>query len=295
MTGCLALETDHGVVEGSQLGGRQARLVFAFLAVERHRPIQRDELADALWPDRLPDFWGSALRTLMSKVRCFLSTAGLPSQTLTNAFSCYQLRLPEEVAVDLDVAVGTLAAAERAFEAGDFVEACSRASISRAIASRPFLPGEEGAWVDRVRERQRAWLCRSLDVISDASIRCADFKTAEWAAGESIVLEPYREAGYARLMRLQAAAGNRGDALRSYARVRSLLSDELGVDPSPDLESVHREVLRGVDPEATGPLPPSVRLDAASVRSHERYLSDLAWATAKHYQEHTRTGRQAGL
>jgi len=38
--------------------------------------------------------------------------------------------------------------------------------------------------------------------------------------------------------------GNRGEALRVYERLRRLLSDELGVDPSPELRAVHLAVLR---------------------------------------------------
>src|SRR5689334_25152377 len=52
--GHLGVEGD-GVAGGSGLPGRRAELVFAYLAVEHDRMVSRDELADALWPDLLPD------------------------------------------------------------------------------------------------------------------------------------------------------------------------------------------------------------------------------------------------
>ncbi|HXT35888.1 MAG TPA: bacterial transcriptional activator domain-containing protein [Chloroflexota bacterium] len=46
---------------------------------------------------------------------------------------------------------------------------------------------------------------------------------AERAAEETISLEPFRETGYQRLMRVHAAAGNRAEALRAYERCRNLI------------------------------------------------------------------------
>ena len=45
-------------------------------------------------------------------------------------------------------------------------------------------------------------------------------------------------------MRVHAALGNRAEALRVYGRCRRRLTDELGVDPSPQTEAVYMERLR---------------------------------------------------
>jgi SARP family transcriptional regulator, regulator of embCAB operon len=41
--------------------------------------------------------------------------------------------------------------------------------------------------------------------------------------------------------------GNLAEALRAYERLRVLLREELGVAPSPDLQAVHRRLLRRAD------------------------------------------------
>jgi SARP family transcriptional regulator, regulator of embCAB operon len=51
LCGRLAAEIDGREVE---LPGRQGRLVLAYLAVHRDRPVTRDELIALLWPERLP-------------------------------------------------------------------------------------------------------------------------------------------------------------------------------------------------------------------------------------------------
>ena len=49
LTGRVAVKTDGAVIDEAQLGGRQGRLLFAYLVAERSRPVPRDELAEALW------------------------------------------------------------------------------------------------------------------------------------------------------------------------------------------------------------------------------------------------------
>ena len=50
LCGQLAVEIEGTRIEGS-LRGRQGRLLLAYLVLNRHRPVRRDELADALWSE----------------------------------------------------------------------------------------------------------------------------------------------------------------------------------------------------------------------------------------------------
>ncbi len=59
------------------------------------------------------------------------------------------------------------------------------------------------------------------------------------AAEEAAEVAPYRESAYRQLMTAHAAAGNRAEALRDYERCRALLSADLGVDPSPETQSLY--------------------------------------------------------
>ncbi len=54
---------------------------------------------------------------------------------------------------------------------------------------------------------------------------------------------PMRESFWALLMAAQYRAGRQGDALASYQRARTLLADELGVDPGPQLQELERLIL----------------------------------------------------
>ena len=80
-------------------------------------------------------------------------------------------------------------------------------------------------------------------------MRSGDTAGAANYAEETIALEPYRETGYRQLMSAHAAAGNRAEALRVYERCRQLLAAELGTYPSPETESIYRELLEVPTPE----------------------------------------------
>ena len=84
---------------------------------------------------------------------------------------------------------------------------------------------------------------RALDCLVDTWFANDEPALAVDAARGSIALEPFRETGYQRLIRLHKALGNRAEALRVYEECRRLLASELGVDPSADIEALYLELL----------------------------------------------------
>ena len=63
-------------------------------------------------------------------------------------------------------------------------------------------------------------------------------------AGEVARLDPFRETGYPRVMRAHAVLGNRAEVHRVYAPCRRLRLEEVGIDPSPELEALYRSLVR---------------------------------------------------
>lgn len=229
--------------------------MFAYLAAQNGRPVPRDELAELLWGDELPATWEKALRVLMTKLRAVLEECGIDGSTaLTNAFGCYKLTLPVGVWIDVEAAKEAAEHAEAALAEGDLGEARSQASAAAALARRSFLPGEDGSWVEDRRRDLRELLVRSLECLRDASFEVGEFAEAARYAEEVIELEPFRESGYRRLMQAHVAGGNPGEALRVYESCRRFFADELGAYPSPETESLYRELLSA--PALVRPSPP---------------------------------------
>lgn len=230
LAGRITIESTHGAIDEQLLCGRQARHIFALLVVERDRPLHRDELAEALWPHGRPPTWGAALRGVISKVRAFLTIAGLSAPCA--GFGTYQLQLPPDVVVDIESAGSAVDIAERCLRDDDPERAIAFAEDARVVATRPFLPGAKEQWVDGIREQLREVLLSALGVLTEGYAQRGRYRLAGLTAEQAIALEPFRERTHQLLMRVHTAAGNPAEALRVYERCRRILADELGVDPN---------------------------------------------------------------
>ena len=180
------------------------------------------------------------MTVIASKLRGLVAEDGI---TLTNAFGCYRLDLPEGTWVDLFAAASGAQDAEEALAAGELDQARAAAESAESLARRPFLPGEDGAWVEQKRRDLADIRERALSVLADACLRSGAAREAAKWAEELIALSPFREAGYRRLMEAHVVAGNRAEALRVYEQCRQLLAEELGAYPSPETDSIYRALL----------------------------------------------------
>lgn len=244
VVGRVEIEHGGGLLGEQQFPGRQGRLLFAYLVCHRQRPVTREELAEALWPDGLPGAWEAALHALISKLRGLLKGVDEPdSISLTSAFGTYLLRTGNDVWIDREAAAEAIDESEGLLRAGDSRGAWAPSNVAAITARRPFLPGEEGEWIERERARLHGILVRGLDCLAEIWTANGTPALALDAARESIDLEPFRETGYQRLIRLHSALGNRAEALRVYERCREVLAAELGTDPSEGTQALYRELL----------------------------------------------------
>lgn len=245
LTGNVCLEAGASLLHERHLPRRQGRLAMAALSLEHSRAISRDELADILWPDEPPNAWDVAVRALISKLRSALRRFGWPyDEPIEAAFGAYQLRLPPGTWIDVEAAQDSVHVAESLLQRGDMRAAYSSAIVASTIARRPFLPGDEGSWVDSNRERLRGYLVRALDCLVSTCAAVGEHSLALKNAVELIDLEPMRETGYIKLMQLHASMGNRAEALKTYRRCLEVLANELGVGPSDETRAVLDAICR---------------------------------------------------
>ena len=222
-----------------ELPGRQGRLLFAYLIVNRDRLATRDELAEALWPDVLPSAPGLALSALLSKLRRLLPEGALEGRTQI------RLKLGSAAMVDLEAAREGIHRAEALIAVEDWYGAIGPTLVAHNISQRPFLPSGEGDWIEERRRELEDIHVRALECTARRSLGLggAEVAVAERTARRLVDLSPYRESGYAVLMQAFERQGNIAEALRVYERLRSLLRDELGASPSPTVQRVHERLL----------------------------------------------------
>ena len=119
LCGRLAIEWDGARLEEA-LPGRQGRLLFAFLTLNRERFVRRDELVEALWSEDGASPGGDALlRPPLSRLRSALGAGRLDGR------GELAVRFPADTWVDREVVRDglresreTLGARRRAWELG---------------------------------------------------------------------------------------------------------------------------------------------------------------------------------
>jgi DNA-binding SARP family transcriptional activator len=238
------VETNSGLLDEEDLPARQGRIAFVYLVLNRRRPVSRPELSTALWGNDPPEAWEASMSALLSRLRSLFRKMALDADISALSGSVH-LSLPAHHWIDLDAARNALDEAEGLMRSGHPRGAWPEALVALSILERGFLQGEELPWVIRERERVRGEHLRTLELLADITFAVGENASSVHFSKLCCDLEPFRESAYEREMRAEMQMGNRAEALRTYERLRKLLSEEQGMDPSPALQAAFLNVLQG--------------------------------------------------
>jgi SARP family transcriptional regulator, regulator of embCAB operon len=224
----------------ARLPGRQGRLLFAYLALNRRRTVTRSELVDALWPGELPRDPADALAAVLSKLRSVLGDERIEGR------GELRLLLPGDARIDVEQALAAAHEAESACALGEWARAWGVSLAAQLVAGRTLLAEYEAPWIDEWRRTLDEVLLRSLESYATACLGLGgtELAGAERAARRVVRAAPLRESAYLLLLQALEAQGNAAEALVVYDALRRRLHDELGIAPGEPLQAVHRRLLR---------------------------------------------------
>ena len=237
LCGKLVARIDGRRVE-ADLPGRQGRLAFAYLTLNRHRTVTRSALVDAIWPVEPPALVDTAVSALISKLRKALGSDAVSGRG--------DVRLVlSDAWVDVEAAAEAIHRAEGAVARLAWAEVWGPGRVALHIVRREFLPGESADWVEDQRRALEEIELRALECIARSSLELGpnERESAVRSGRDLVRLAPHRESGYRVLMRALAAEGNDAEALGVYERLRVRLRDDLGAVPSATTQELHRTLL----------------------------------------------------
>lgn len=220
--------------------GRRPRALLAVLALSAGQPVPVETIYRRVWGEELPGDVRGSLYTCVRRLR-----SALGDESISNDAGRYALQIDPD-AVDALRFARLLDQAQRASSA-------ERAALLReALALWGGTPFTEplSDWLNedeahRLAERYLAAVQQRID-LDLAADRHADVVTE---LQELTASNPLRESLWARLLVVLDKLGRPAEALDAYERVRVRLADELGIDPSPELQGIHAALLAGTPVE----------------------------------------------
>lgn len=251
--------------------GAKPRAILTMLGLHGGSVVPADVLMELLWGDDPPRTAAKALQTHISALRHALGEGFV----LTEGTG-WRLNTAE---TDASRYKSLAKSGRDALGAGDTGGAVTRFDEAVALwRGIPELPdcrrgvSEKTRWIEGhaalVEDRADALLAtgRAAEIVGDLEAAVAD--------------APLRERRWGQLMLALYRAGRQGEALGAYRRARSLLADELGVDPGPELRRLEAAIVAQdaeLDPPATQHVPSVTRAVTFLLTDIEG--STAAWET----------------
>ncbi|HXJ64540.1 MAG TPA: BTAD domain-containing putative transcriptional regulator [Actinomycetota bacterium] len=224
--------------------GARARTFLTRLALEPGRVVPVARLIDAIWEDEPPDGATNALQSLVARVR-----RALPDCVETDTTG-YRLAVEAE-AVDAVRFERLAAEGRRRLADGDARGAGAVLREALELWRGPALAdAADASFAVAAAARLEELRLAAIEDNVEATLATGNSDGTLVAELEALVAEhPLRERLNGQLVRALAAEGRQADALAAFDRLRTRLANELGIDPSPELQELQVAVLRGEPPK----------------------------------------------
>jgi DNA-binding SARP family transcriptional activator len=232
--GPLAARRGHELLN---LGGPKQRMVLAVLLANANRTVCRDELIEAVWAGDPPTTARTTMHTYLSNLRKELGDGQIVHRGdgygVTVDASTFDALRFDELVWQGHALLGVQP--REAALCLDQAQQLWRGPAFGQLGSEPFLLAEATRLNElhlfAEEDRFEAYLINGEHTRIIGQLR------------NLIDNNPYRERLLGQLMLALYRSGRQGDALRVFAETRRRFSDELGIDPSPELWTLEQQIL----------------------------------------------------
>jgi DNA-binding SARP family transcriptional activator len=228
-------EIDGGSTSPLLIRGNKRRGLLAVLLVHAREPVSRERLVDDLWSDAVEGA-DHTIQTYVSQLRKLLSD-GVGIETVGKG---YRLDVPREC-VDVDRFLDTAATANSVANLER-----RRELLNAALSLWRGSPLEEFAgmtWADATAQRLEQRRLEVLEQRIDVDLAVGRARELLGELAELTRAFPLAEPLWAQRMIALYRCGRQADALRAYSELRSILAEELGIEPSRALADLELRIL----------------------------------------------------
>lgn len=209
--------------------------LLAYLAVERPvRLHRRDSLLLLFWPESDETHARGALSQALSFLRRGLGDGVIVTRGV------------DEVGVDPERITTDVAEFEAAADAEQHARALSRYQGDLLSGLNISGCNEFDDWLSAERKRLRERAARTARVIAREALASGDGSNAIVSARHALLLEPLDESAARRVLAAYELAGRPALGVAEYDAFRRRLKDELGIEPSADLQRAAERLRAGL-------------------------------------------------
>jgi PAS domain S-box-containing protein len=224
---------------------KQALTLLKYLVAHLGHPVHYETLTEYLWPDVDERRGRERLKVTVYFLRCQLRAAGLLDDVMQTVGKTYVLN-DETVWVDAAafqrlVAEGSTLQREQRWD-----EALNLYNEAQHLYRGDYM--EEDIYVDwcaAERERLHEIYLEVLTGIVDCHAEQGHYAGAVQACRTALVHDPCRESFHRALMEHLVHLGRADWALNQYHSCRRILARELGVEPMPETQRLHQQIIEG--------------------------------------------------
>jgi two-component SAPR family response regulator len=239
-------------------GSRKARLLLAYLLAEdlEGRGVTPDAFYEAVWAESESLTLDRTFRVTMTFLRRALGSGpasarrGAGAGPIVHEEGRYRLDF-DGLWCDAREFEHLLRSAAVSERSGAGEEALELRREAFALYQGEFLADFNELWIEPHRERCRTRFVRTGCILAERALRVRHLDEAQEVAERLVSCDPLSEEGHRVLIRVHLAAGRRDAAARQLECCRAILSEQLGLDLSPETNS-----LLALGPPASRPAHP---------------------------------------
>jgi len=235
-------------------GHARQRAVLAALLLGEGRAVPLEVLIDRVWGEDPPRSVRSVVYGYVGRLKTLIAAAQDPGVTLSRQSGGYLLQArPDQV--DVHRFRGLVS------DAGTAAEDAERAGtlLAEAVAlwRGQALAGLDSPWLNAQRARLELERAAAAGDLTDIRLRRGDHAGLAGELAVQAAASPADERLVGQLMLALYLGGRQAEALRWFEQTRRHLAGELGTDPGPELQGLHRQILRADQSLAVAPRPAS--------------------------------------
>jgi len=224
----------------------RALRILCFIASRQNHRATKDAIIETYWPDTRPEDIDKNFWPTISYIRRALnSNQEVKKNFIRYRESAYYLNPEFNYLLDIEEFERLISLAQSRLRDDDFEGFTAAARRAIELYRGEFLEEIYDNWVEEPRAYYQTLYLTTLKDLAVYHHRADEYEQSIAYCKAILSRDPYREDVHRQLMDSQVRIGNRAAVLEQYENLRTLLREELGVDPLPETVATYKRLVSG--------------------------------------------------